>query len=153
MSLCLLQCPCICPVHQCRSYRCPVYIPLHLHVHFPIEQHSRHSLPVVPPALHSVGDFRIQFSILRQRRMLECECLYSLSTVSPCTWISAYWCSLHPNYSVFFPLIFNPSSLFHCSSPFLKLPFYMISSSTAQYYYIVCQSHHIQYHVKQVGAQ
>ena len=55
-------------------------------------------------------------------------------------------------------------SLFHCSSPFLKLPFYMVSSSTARHN-IVCKQHtprgllfdalphHIQYHVKQIGAQ
>ena len=54
------------------------------------------------------------------------------------------------------------SSLFHCTSPFLKLPFYMLSSTTAQQY-VVCRqhtprgllfdapSHHIQYQVKQVG--
>ena len=53
------------------------------------------------------------------------------------------------------------SSLFHCSSPFLKPLFYLFSSSTT-HHYVVCkqrtpigllfdaQSHHIQYHVKQV---
>ena len=65
---CLLQRPCLCPVYQCWSYHCSVHLPLDLHVHSPIAQHSRHSLPVLPPALHSVCDFRIQFSILRQRR-------------------------------------------------------------------------------------
>ena len=57
------------------------------------------------------------------------------------------------------------SSLFHCSSPFPKLPFYVVSSSVAQHD-IVCKqhtlvrgllfdapSHYIQDHVKQVGAQ
>ena len=53
------------PVHQCRSYHCSVHFPLDLHVHSPVAQHSRHSRPVLPPALHSVGDFRMQFSILR----------------------------------------------------------------------------------------
>ena len=58
LFLCLLQRPCLCPVHQCWSYHCSVHLPLDLHVHSPIAQHSRHSLPVLPPALHSVGDFR-----------------------------------------------------------------------------------------------
>ena len=82
-------------------------------------------------------------------------------------WISASLCLLHPNYSVFFQLHGLQSSLLHCSSPFNKLPFYMLSSSTAQHYYIPSAnsiiiprglliddpSHHTQYHVKQVGAQ
>ena len=33
--LCLLQCPCLCPVHQCWSYHCSVHLPLDLHVHSP----------------------------------------------------------------------------------------------------------------------
>ena len=45
---------------------CPVHIPLDIHVHFPVAQHSRHLLSL-PPALHYVGDFRIEFSIFRQR--------------------------------------------------------------------------------------
>ena len=50
------------PVHQCWSYHCSVHLPLDLHIHSHVAQHSRHSLQVLPPALHSVGDFRIQFS-------------------------------------------------------------------------------------------
>ena len=73
--LCPLQHPCLCSVHQCWS----VHLPLDLHVHYPVAQHSRHSLP---PALHSVGDFRIQFSILRQRRYQVCACLHSLYCLS-----------------------------------------------------------------------
>ena len=46
----------VCPVHQCWSYHCSVHFPFDLHVHSPVAQHSRHSLPVLPPALHSVGD-------------------------------------------------------------------------------------------------
>ena len=33
-----------------------------------VAQHSRHPLPVLPPAMHSLGDFCIQFSILRHHR-------------------------------------------------------------------------------------
>ena len=56
--------------------------PIDLHAHSPVAQHSRHSLPVLPPALHSVGDFRIQFSIHRQRRSQVCKCLHSLYCLS-----------------------------------------------------------------------
>ena len=73
-----LQCPYLCSVHPCWSYHCSVHLPLDILVHSPVAQHSRHSLPVLPPALHSVGDFHIQFSILRQRRSWVCECLHSL---------------------------------------------------------------------------
>ena len=59
-----------------RSYHCSVHLPIYLHVHFPVAQHSRHSLALLPPALHSVGDFRIQFSILRQSRSQVWECAY-----------------------------------------------------------------------------
>ena len=69
VSLSLLRCPCLCPVNQCRSYQCPVHFPIDLHVNFPVH----------PLALHSVGDFRIQFSILRQHRYQVCECLHSLT--------------------------------------------------------------------------
>ena len=93
--------------------------------------------------------------------------VFTLFTVSPNKWISASLCLLHPKYSVFFQLHGLQSSLLHCSSPFNKLPFYMLSSSTAQHYCIpsansiliprgllfVAPSHHTQYHVKQVGAQ
>ena len=64
----VLQCPCFWPLHQCWSYRCPIHLPLDIHVHFSTAQHSRHSLLLLPPAMYSVGDFRIRFSILRQRR-------------------------------------------------------------------------------------
>ena len=36
--------------------------------------------------------------------------VFTLFTVSPCKWISASWCSLHPKYSVFILIIFNPRS-------------------------------------------
>ena len=51
--------------NQCWSYHCSVHLPLDIHVHYPVAQHSRHYLPVLHHALHSVGDFRIQFSIIR----------------------------------------------------------------------------------------
>ena len=35
---------------------------------------------------------------------------FIIFTVSPCKWISASWCPLHPNYSVFLLLIFYPRS-------------------------------------------
>ena len=53
------------------------------------------------------------------------------------------------------------SSLFHCSSPFLKLPFHLLRSGTV-HHNVVCKQHtsrklffnspaqHIQYHAKQV---
>ena len=56
------------PAHQCWSYHCSVHIPLDLHVHSTVAQHSIHYLPFLRPALHSVGDFRIQLSILRHCR-------------------------------------------------------------------------------------
>ncbi len=92
----------------------------------------RHSLPVLPPALHSLGDFRIQFSILHQRRSQVCECLNSLYCLS-------LWMDLL-NYSSSLLSTNLQSPLFHCSSPFLKLPFYMVSSGTAQHC-IVCKQH------------
>ena len=133
-----------------------------LHVHSPVRQHSIHSLLVLPPTLHSVGDFRVQFSILRQRRYHVCECLHSLYCLS--LWMDI--CVLMFTAPQLFSLIYTNllSSLFHCASPFLKLPFDMLSYSTA-HHYIVCKqhpprgllfdvpSHHIQYHVKQLGAQ
>ena len=70
------------PVHQCWSYHCTVHLPLDLHVHSPVAHHFRHSLAVLPPALHSVVDVRIQFSILHQRRSQVCECLNSLYCLS-----------------------------------------------------------------------
>ena len=42
--------------------------PLDLHVHSPVAQPYIHSLPVLPNALHSVGDFRIQFFVICQHR-------------------------------------------------------------------------------------
>ena len=56
-------------------------IPRDLHVHSFVAQHS---LPVIPPALHSVGDFRIQFSVLRQSRSQVglCEYLHSIYCLS-----------------------------------------------------------------------
>ena len=71
-----------CPVYQCRPYHCPVCLPVDRHVHFPVAQHSRHFLPDLPPALHSVGDFRIQFSILRLLRSQVCESVDSLYLLS-----------------------------------------------------------------------
>ena len=62
--------------------------------------------------------------------------VFSLFIVSPYKRISASLCSLHPKYSVFFQLHGLQSSLLHCSSPCIKLPFYMLSSSTAQHYCI-----------------
>ena len=85
-----MACPWLCPVHQCRSYHCPGHLPIGTHIHFPVSQHSRHSLPVLSSALHSVVDVRIQFSILHQSR----ECLHSSLSLSK--WISASWCSLYP---------------------------------------------------------
>ena len=71
---------------------CPTIVlytfPFDLHVHSPVAQHHRHSLPVLPPALHSVCDFRIQFSILRQRRYKDLNVI-TLFTLSHCTWTSA----------------------------------------------------------------
>ena len=72
-----------------------------LHANVSVKQHSRHSLPFLPSALHYVGDFRIQSSILRQRRPHVCE--YVLPFM----------------YSVLFLLIFNHRSsiaLLHSSS-------------------------------------
>ena len=43
---------------------------------------TRHSLPVLPSAPHYVGDFRVQFSIIRQRRSQVCECLHSVYCIS-----------------------------------------------------------------------
>ena len=71
------------PVHQCWSYHCYAHLLLDLHLHSPVAQHSRHSLPVLPPALRCVGDFRIQFYILRQRISQLCECLHSLQALLP----------------------------------------------------------------------
>ena len=45
--------------------------------------------------------------------------VFTLFNGSPCNWISASWCSLHPKYSVFLLLIFNPRSsiaVLHSSS-------------------------------------
>ena len=39
---------------------------------------DRHSVPVLPPALRSLGDFGIKFAILRQRRSHACEYIHSL---------------------------------------------------------------------------
>ena len=46
--LCLLQWPCLCPIHQCRSCHCPLPLLLDLHVHFSVAQHPRHTFPVLP---------------------------------------------------------------------------------------------------------
>ena len=52
--LCLLQCQCIFPCTSAgRSYHCPIHLPLGPRIHFPVAQHYRHYLPVLPPALHS----------------------------------------------------------------------------------------------------
>ena len=52
------------PVSSSMHSACPTtvlytLIPLDLHVRFPVAQHSRQSLPVLPLILHSVGDFRV----------------------------------------------------------------------------------------------
>ena len=64
---CLLQCQWLCPVRKCWSYHCHVHMPLDLQVRSSVTQHFL-SLPGLPPALYSVGDFCIQLYILRQRR-------------------------------------------------------------------------------------
>ena len=43
----------LCPVYQCRPYQRHVCLPVDRQVHFPVAQHSRHFLPVFPPALHN----------------------------------------------------------------------------------------------------
>ena len=86
-------------------------------------------------AQHSVGDFRIQFPVLRQRWS---HVVFTLFTVSPCKWISLSCCSLHPMYSVFVLLIFNPRSsvaLLHLSC-FLSTCSMLVLHST-----IVCKPH------------
>ena len=48
-----------------------------------------------------------------------CVNVFTLFNVSPCNWISASWCSLHPTYSYFLLQIFNPCSsiaVLHSSS-------------------------------------
>ena len=75
--LCLLQCPCLYPVHQRRSYHCDVYLPIDHRVHFAVAQHSTQSLPVLTPALHSsklkygrhLDNFTFQLPVL----VLECR--------------------------------------------------------------------------------
>ena len=66
LFLCFLHCLhaiCLCPIQQCWSYHCPVHISFCFQfVHVPPQALSSRS------SIHSVGDFRIQFSILRQRR-------------------------------------------------------------------------------------
>ena len=72
----------LCPVYQCRPYQRHLCLPVDRQVHFPVAQHSRHFLPVFPPALHPVCDFGIQFSILRQRRSQVCQSVDSLYLLS-----------------------------------------------------------------------
>ena len=69
-----------------------------------------------------------------------CVNVFTFFNVSPCTWISAYWCSLHPKYLVFFLPIFKPrssSALLHSSiilctsSPLVGLLHNTMSSAKA----------------------
>ena len=86
-----------------------------------------HSLSVLPPSLHSVGDFRIHAVI------------HPPPTQIPGMWMASLTLlSLPVNGSLRLDVNCTPrlillstniqSSLFHCFSPFLKLPFYMLSS-------------------------
>ena len=145
------------------QFVCSAHFPLDLHVHFPVAQHSQTLFGFFHPlcTLWVTSAYRSPSSANVDPRYVK---VFTLFTVSHCKWISVSWCSLHLN--TIFSILSTKlqSSLFHCSSSFPKLPFYMVSSSTAQHN-IVCKqhtprrllfdapSHHIQYHVKQVGTQ
>ena len=103
-------------------------LPIDLHVHSHVAQLSRHSLPVLPPALRSVGASASSSPSSANVDPMYVN-VFTSFTVSPCKRISASWCSLHPKYSVFLIRIFNPRSsvaLLHN----IKLPFYVVTSST-----------------------
>ena len=105
--MCLLQHPCLCPVHEWRSYRCPVHLPLDLHVHFPVAQHFRHSLPVLHPTPTWIPGMAMS----------------SLSLLSvPDNGSMRFNVHCAPNYSVVLLLIFNPrsSDALHHSSSFIS---------------------------------
>ena len=58
--------------------------------------------------------------------------VFTLFTVSPCNWIYASWCPLHPKYSVFLLLIFYPRSsiaLLHSSSFLSKFSILVLHST------------------------
>ena len=62
-------------MYQCQFYHCPVQLPLGSSRPFSVAQHST---PVFPMALHYVGDFCVQFSILWQSRIQIFEFVHSL---------------------------------------------------------------------------
>ena len=101
--LCLLQRPCLCPVHQCWYYHC-MYTFLLIYTFIFLSHNTRDTL--------------FQFF----------QPLCTLLVTSP---------SSANVVIVIAPKLFSllstnlQSSLFHCSSLFIKLPFYMLSSSTA----------------------
>ena len=82
-----LQRTCLCPVLQCWSYHCSVHLPLDLYLHSPVAQHSWHSLQVLPPVLHSVGDFRIQFSANVDPRYVNVFTLFTKLATLVMNWI------------------------------------------------------------------
>ena len=72
---------CLCHVHRCRSYHCPVHLPLDLHVHFSVWYNTPYTLiqflyPLC--TLCVTSEYTCIFSILRQRRYQVCECIHSL---------------------------------------------------------------------------
>ena len=77
---------------------------------FPVAQHSRQSLPVLPSALCMLwltSAFSSPSTATVDPRYVN---VFTILHAFPCGWISVSGCSLQPTYSVFSPLIFNPRS-------------------------------------------
>ena len=87
--LCLLQRPCICPVHQCCSYHCSVHLPIDLHVNFPVAQYTPDTLfpffhPICTLWVTSASSYPSSANV--DTRYVN---VFTLFNPSPCKWISA----------------------------------------------------------------
>ena len=109
-----------------------INLSLDLDFHSSVTQHSRHVLPVPPPALNSMVDFCVKFSILHQCRSQMDLNVFTLFTSSPSSPITRSYCSLLFQYSVFFLLLFSPRSsiAFIHSSSFLPASSLLMLHST-----------------------
>ena len=123
MFLCHLQCPCLCPVHQCRSYHCPGHLLIGLHIHFPVSQHSRRTLSTSSSIRSALCGWRPHPVLHLSTKVVNVFNFFKSLPVNGSLRLGARCTQV-------FSIISTDlqSSLFHCSSQLIKHSFYMLSN-------------------------